>query len=392
MFGDIFSTARAPADSSQSEIGVMKQTYKVLSIVGARPQFVKAAMCSRALLSLQESGSAMDIRVEIIHTGQHYDKLLSDIFFEQMKIPRPAANLDVGSGSHAEMTARILVGMEREIVGRRPDLVLVYGDTNSTLGAALAAAKLGVPVAHVEAGLRSFNRRMPEEINRELTDKLSALLFCPTHQAVLNLDREGVSQGVHLIGDVMFDAALAFSVPARKGSVILESLGLVSQGYCLATVHRAENTDDPERLGGILQGLAMVAATRPVVLPLHPRTRQCVAAFGLEQVASSLIVTEPCSFLDMIRLEQEAALILTDSGGVQKEAYFHGVPCVTLRQETEWVETVTSGWNRLAGWRTESIAAAAQAAGPGQPIQEYGQGRAAEEVWKIIATFARAAD
>ncbi len=310
---------------------------KILAVVGARPQFVKAAMVSRAVLRHNERGGSPAVVEELVHTGQHYDHAMSQVFFDEMGIPPPSVNLAVGSGSHGQTTGRMLEGIEREIEARLPDWVLVYGDTNSTLAAALAAAKLHVPVAHVEAGLRSFNRRMPEEVNRVLTDHVAELLFCPTRAAVENLAREGIARGVHHVGDVMYDAALAFGEMARRRSRILEELGLTPKQYHLATVHRAENTDDRARLSGILEGLGELARETPVVLPLHPRTRKRIGESGLESVTGSIRLIEPVPFLDMVRLEQEAKVILTDSGGVQKEAYFHGVPCVTLRDETEWV-------------------------------------------------------
>ncbi len=350
----------------------------VLTVVGARPQFVKASMVSRAFASRARQG--VDLREEILHTGQHYDPAMSQVFFDQLAIPRPVANLEVGSGSHGEVTARMLLGIEAEILARRPDWVLVYGDTNSTLAGALAASKLHVPVAHVEAGLRSYDQRMPEEVNRVVTDHLSRLLLAPTRAAVDNLAREGLTRGVRAIGDVMFDAARVFGDLARRQSDVLQRLRLEAGGYFLATVHRAENVDDPARLSGILEGLGRAARSRVVLLPLHPRTRARILAAGLEGALAPLRVVEPAPFLDMVRLEQEARAILTDSGGVQKEAYFHGVPCVTLREVTEWVETVEAGWNRLVGADPARLEAALADLAPGRPIPDYGTGGAAEEV------------
>lgn len=312
---------------------------KIMTIVGARPQFIKAAPVSTAL-------AQAGLHEYLLHTGQHYDRAMSDVFFEELGLRRPDLNLDVGSGSHAAQTAGMLVGIERALLEQKPDAVLIYGDTNSTLAGALAAVKVHIPVAHVEAGLRSFNRRMPEEINRITADALSSLLFVPTETARRNLEREGQpAERIVWTGDVMFDAALVFGDAARKRSRILETLGLEDKGYVLATVHRAENTDVVERLGAILNGLVMAARESPVVFPLHPRTRKAVA--GLDLDLSGLRLIEPVGFLDMVRLEQGAAVIATDSGGVQKEAFFHRVPCVTLREETEWVETLDLGWNRL---------------------------------------------
>lgn len=295
-------------------------------MVGARPQFIKAAVVSRAL---REVGAAE----EILHTGQHFDASMSDQFFDELAIPHPTYNLGLGGLTHGAMTGQMLEGIERVLLDQRPDWVLVYGDTNSTLAGALAAVKLHVPVAHVEAGLRSFNRRMPEEVNRVLTDHASDLLFAPTSRAVENLAAERIAgPKVKQVGDVMYDAALFYGTEeVAKGN------------YVLATVHRAENTDDPSRLGAIVGGLREVARFMRVVLPLHPRTARLVTEADL----AGIDIVEPVGYLEMVRLERGAAVIATDSGGVQKEAFFYGVPCVTLRDETEWVELVDSGWNRL---------------------------------------------
>lgn len=346
---------------------------RILTIVGARPQFIKAAPVSAALAraGLQEF---------LLHTGQHYDRSMSEIFFEELGLRPPDLNLEVGSASHAEQTAAMLLGIERALLAQKPDWMVIYGDTNSTLAGALAAAKLHLPVAHVEAGLRSFNRRMPEEINRVVADVIADILFVPTATAQQNLQREGVpKERIIRTGDVMLDVALMFRDVARERSFILDRLGLTDGGYVLATVHRAENTDDPARLAVIVGGLATVARELQVVLPLHPRTRKLITA-GVVQTGGIQIV-EPVGFLDMLRLEMSAAVIATDSGGVQKEAFFHRVPCVTLRDETEWVESVELGWNRLcppveAGPLAAAVLAARGTAGrAGQP---YGDGRAAE--------------
>lgn len=359
---------------------------KILTVVGARPQFVKAAMVSKAIIGHNENGNSPVITEEIIHTGQHYDHDMSRIFFDEMGIPEPAVNLDVRSNLHGEMTGRMLAGIESEIIARKPDWVLVYGDTNSTLAAALAASKLHVKVAHVEAGLRSFNRKMPEEINRILTDHVSTLLFCPTSLAVENLKNEGIGkkETVIHVGDVMYDAALAFGEIAEKKSNILEKLSVRPKAYCLMTLHRAENTDSPERLSGILDAVKILAEETTVVFPVHPRTRRRIQELNMQGTISdspNLKCTEPVSFLDMVRLEQEATVILTDSGGVQKEAYFHGVPCVTLRNETEWNETVKSGWNRIVGnAEPAEIIKVMKNSMPGRPIVEYGNGNASEYI------------
>ncbi|MGH7061423.1 MAG: non-hydrolyzing UDP-N-acetylglucosamine 2-epimerase, partial [Stellaceae bacterium] len=304
---------------------------RILTVVGARPQFVKAAALSRAIKA--RGGEINEI---LVHTGQHFDPGMSQVFFDELGLDPPRYNLDIHSGSHGEMTGRMLAAVERLILDERPDLVLVPGDTTSTLAGALAAAKLHVPVAHLEAGLRSFNRRMPEEINRVLTDHLSALLLCPTATAVANLAREGIAAGVHDIGDVMYDATL-FAAAAARRSPVLERLGLAGRPYALATVHRAESTDDPGMLAAIVAFLRERAREHPVVFPLHPRTRQRFAASRPN--LDGIILCEPLGYLDMHRLLQSAAAVFTDSGGLQKEAYFHRVPCVTLRTLTEWVET-----------------------------------------------------
>lgn len=375
---------------------------KVLSVVGARPQFVKAAAVSRVLRG--DLGRELGLSEYLVHTGQHYDHGMSAVFFEELHIPRPDIDLGVGSGPHGAMTGRMLAAIEEVLLRERPGVVLVYGDTNSTLAAALAAAKVNIPVAHVEAGLRSFNRRMPEEVNRVVTDHVSSLLFCPTGTAADNLSREGITHGVELVGDVMYDASLYYRELAAGVSRRREELGLVPGGFALATVHRQENTDDASRLGSILRGLGRLAEDLPVVFPLHPRTRHAVASHGLEPLLNSLLVVEPLGYLDMVVLEQEAALIVTDSGGVQKEAFFYGVPCVTLRDETEWVETVNLGWNRLVGADEERIAASADFAlsqGEHRPLTErfeesgeiaarprpevYGDGHAAEKIVQLLS-------
>jgi len=314
---------------------------KTISIVGARPQFIKAAAVSRVLQKTQ------GVREVLVHTGQHYDANMSEVFFEELEIPRPDYNLGIGSATHGAQTGRMLEAIEEVLLREKPDWVLVYGDTNSTLAGALAAVKLHIPVAHIEAGLRSFNRRMPEEINRVLTDHASDILFAPTKAAVENLRREGISEEqIQLVGDVMYDAALYYGKKAECQSQSLNRLGLKPKEYILATIHRAENTDDPRRLRAIFEGLAEVDQEMKVVLPLHPRTRVVLVEVGLyDKVARSVCLIEPVGYLDMVMLEKNARAIATDSGGVQKEAFFHRVPCLTLREETEWVELVDLGWN-----------------------------------------------
>jgi len=344
---------------------------KVVTVVGARPQFIKAAPVSRVLRQHHTE--------VLVHTGQHYDENMSAVFFAELDLPQPDVNLGVGSGSHGAQTAAMLAGIEHVLLVEKPDRVLVYGDTNSTLAGALAAAKLHIPVAHVEAGLRSFNRVMPEEINRVLTDHISDLLFCPSQTAVDNLAAEGITRGVHLVGDVMADALLWAAERARVQSTILEQVGVQEKGYLLATVHRAENTDDPARLRTILDAFA--AFDEPIVFPIHPRTQARIATLNLKSKIQNLKSIAPVGYLDMVRLEQSARMILTDSGGIQKEAYWLGVPCVTLRDETEWVETVHAGWNVLVGADTARIVAAVREFAPPKerPVL-YGDGRAAERM------------
>jgi UDP-GlcNAc3NAcA epimerase len=342
--------------------------FRLMTVVGARPQFVKAAAISRALAGRD------DIEAILLHTGQHFDPAMSRIFFDELAITAPHVNLAIHGGNHGEMTGLMLTGIERVILAERPDLVLVPGDTNSTLAGALAAAKLQVPVAHLEAGLRSFNRAMPEEINRVLTDHLSQLLLCPTDTALDNLRREGIVEGVHHMGDVMYDATL-FAAAAARRSAVLDRLGLDGRDYAVATVHRAESTADRDTLAEIILYLKERARDCAVVLPLHPRTRAQIARWRLD--LGPIVACEPLGYLDMHRLMQRALAVYTDSGGLQKEAYFHRVPCVTLRDETEWVETVAAGWNRL--WKGPDYA-------PRRDIASYGDGHAAERAIDIIVT------
>jgi len=311
---------------------------KIVTVVGARPQFIKAAPVSRALRKQHTE--------ILVHTGQHYDNNMSAVFFEELDIPEPDYNLGIGSASHGAQTGAMLAAIEEVLLKERPDWMLVYGDTNSTLAGALAAVKLHIKVAHVEAGLRSFNRLMPEEINRLLTDHVSDLLLCPSQTAADNLKAEGVTRGVHVVGDVMADA-LAYAVARSAGrSQVLPRLGLTAKKYLLVTIHRAENTDDPGRITSILSALNDLQET--VVFPVHPRTRAVLEKLDCV-IQPHVLLIEPVGYLDMAQLEQSARMILTDSGGIQKEAYWLGVPCVTLRDETEWVETVAAGWNVLAG-------------------------------------------
>jgi len=340
---------------------------KIVSVVGARPQFIKAAAVSRVLRERHEE--------VLIHTGQHYDYEMSGIFFDGLEIPPPDANLEVGSGGHGAQTGAMLKAIENVLIAERPDYTLIYGDTNSTLAGALAASKLCIPVAHVEAGLRSFNRRMPEEINRVLTDHLSTLLLCPTETGVVNLQREGIIDGVHNIGDVMYDAA-CFAAAASGRSRILDRLGLVERSYAVATVHRAESTESKAALAEIVEFLRRQARDRIIVFPLHPRTRKRIAEWRLD--LGDILACEPFGYLDMHRLLRSSVAVFTDSGGLQKEAYFHKVPCVTLRSETEWVETINAGWNRL--WKGPDYA-------PRREISAFGDGHAADRAVELLINF-----
>lgn len=320
---------------------------KLLTIIGARPQFIKAATVSRVVRQRD------DISEVLVHTGQHYDANMSDVFFKELDIPRPDHHLGIGGGPHGQMTGRQLEAIETVLLFEKPDMVLVYGDTNSTLAGALAAVKLHIPVAHVEAGLRSFNRKMPEEINRILTDHAADLLFAPTQTAMTNLANEGLKgKRLHLVGDVMYDAALFYRERAQKPDWF-DDLSITDGNFVLATIHRAENTDDPARLSAIFEGLARSEC--PIILPMHPRTRQRLADMGISP-AANLHLVNPTGYLEMIWLEMHCVVVATDSGGVQKEAYFHRKSCVTLRDETEWVELVEAGWNTLVGANAEMIA------------------------------------
>jgi UDP-N-acetylglucosamine 2-epimerase len=348
---------------------------RVATVIGARPQLIKAAAVSRVLRQHHTE--------ILIHTGQHYDPGMSDVFFDELQIDAPAVNLAVGSGMHGEQTAAMLAGIERVLVNERPDWVMVYGDTNSTLAGALAASKLRIPIAHVEAGLRSFNRAMPEETNRVVADHLSDLLLCPSRSAVENLAAEGIRAGVHVVGDVMFDALMFARDRAQTRSDVLTRLGLAERRYVVATVHRAENTDDPARLAGILGALDQSA--HRVVFPVHPRTRKVIARSGAP-AAGPVSFIDPLGYLDMVRLVGGARAVVTDSGGLQKEAYWLAVPCVTVRDETEWVETVAAGWNTVVGSdRDRIVAALRHFAPPAHRPAIYGEAGAAERCVRLLA-------
>lgn len=351
---------------------------KIITIIGARPQFIKAAVMSSAFAGRPE------IKEAVVHTGQHYDSNMSDIFFEELQIPKPAYNLNIGGGTHGQNTGRMIESIENVLLQEKPDMVLVYGDTDSTLAGALAASKLHIPIAHVEAGLRSYNRRMPEEINRILTDQISTLLFTPTNGAKETLINEGINaNNIHVVGDIMYDATLKFKGIALKNTDILSKLGLTERPYVLATIHRAENTDSTDRMNNILEGLR--ASNFDIILPLHPRTKSTIEKHGIK-FPDNVQCIDPIGYLDMQILESYATAIATDSGGVQKEAYFHGVPCVTLRNETEWVELVESGANIIAGADSKKIADALRRASQIKisTPEIYGDGRTGKIIAEII--------
>ena len=349
---------------------------KFVSIVGARPQFIKAFPLSVALRKRQQE--------VLVHTGQHYNYEMSEVFFKDLGLPKPDYQLGIGSGSHGAQTGAMLQAIESVLQKEEPDIVVVYGDTNSTLAGALAAAKLNIPIAHIEAGLRSFNRAMPEEINRVLTDHVSTWLFAPSVAARNQLAAEGIRREVHVVGDIMYDALLLYRGYSDDRSMILSRLNLSPREYMLATVHRAENTDDRERLAEIFEGLDLLE--KPVVVPLHPRTRNCLQQFGITP-GVNVRCLDPLGYLDMLKLQSQAACILTDSGGVQKEAYYLKVPCVTLRMETEWMETVNAGWNIVCGTNPSQIVGATHKMVSCHALHPdlYGDGTAAEKIVKILS-------
>lgn len=350
---------------------------RVTTILGARPQFIKAAPVSRALRRCFDE--------RLVHTGQHYDAQMSEVFFAELAIPAPDLALHVGSGSHGTQTGRMLEALDAELQAHRPDAVLVYGDTNSTLAGALAAAKLGIPVVHVEAGLRSFVRDMPEEINRVLTDRISTLCCCPSDVARQHLAAEGITQGVQVVGDVMLDAVLDAAQRVGHDTALLATLGVDAGRYALATVHRANNTDDPARLRAIVEALG--ALDLPTLWPVHPRTRAAMARSGITMPAS-VIACDPLGYLAMVTALTHAAVVVTDSGGLQKEAYWLGVPCVTVRDETEWTETVREGWNTLVGADGAALVQAARHRHrPDTARDAYGTAGAAERVTQAIGAL-----
>lgn len=346
---------------------------KIVTVIGARPQFIKAAVVSRAIANTE------DIEEVIVHTGQHFDSNMSDVFFEEMSIPHPQYNLNINGLGHGAMTGQMLEKIEEVLIKEKPDWVLVYGDTNSTIAGALAAKKLHIKVAHVEAGLRSFNIDMPEEVNRILTDRISDILFCPTSTAVNNLNQEGYTNldcTVKEVGDVMQDAAIFYAAKAKKPEIDIPEV------FALCTVHRAENTDSPERLKNIFKALEEISKETPVVLPLHPRTKAKLTALGYDFGKSAIRFINPVGYLEMVWLLSNCKFVLTDSGGLQKEAYFFSKPCVTMRDETEWVELVENGFNKLAGADTERIVSLASEAAHNRSLnfdkRLYGNGDAGE--------------
>jgi UDP-GlcNAc3NAcA epimerase len=376
-------TAAAPPASfpanTQAMIGPIAAPFhvRIATIIGNRPQFVKAAAVSRGL---RERFDEL-----IIHTGQHYDDELSRVFFDELDVPRPVHELGAGTGSNTAQTARILAALEPVLEEVRPQLALVYGDTNSTLAGALAAAQAGIPLGHVEAGMRSFDRAMPEELNRVLADHASDLLLCSTQTAIENLEREGARGEAHLVGDVMADVSLAFRDIAEERSTILTEFGLEPGGYLVVTAHRAGNVDDPERLAALVTLLERLP--RPVIFPLHPRTRARLENAGLLERLDGVTLVGPLGYLDFLKLARHARALLTDSGGVQKEAYLLGVPCVTLRDRTEWVETVEVGWNVLVDLDAGAALAALERSPPAERPELYGGGQAARRVAEVLAAY-----
>ena len=358
---------------------------RIISIIGARPQFIKASAISRAIREYNKNGIDT-ISETIIHTGQHFDKNMSNVFFKELNIPEPDFNLEIAGLNHGAMTGRMLEKIENILEEIQPNVVLIYGDTNSTLAGALAASKLHIPIAHIEAGLRSFNMSMPEEINRILSDRISTLLFCPTEEAVKNLRTESLAKGVYNVGDVMYDAVKYYGDRAIT-NISLNKWNLKNKEYALCTIHRAENTNDSLRLASILDALHEINKDCKVIFPLHPRTRQLISSYGMDTKLIGMNIIEPVSYLEMLRLEHSALAILTDSGGIQKEAFFNQIPCITLRDETEWIETVQLGWNQVVGIDKDKILDSFYGISDRHTqagTNPYGDGTAAEQILNIM--------
>ena len=353
---------------------------KILTIAGTRPQLVKIAAVSRVL--------RQSFNEVLVNTGQHYDYNMAGVFFDELKIPKPDYDLGIGSDTHGRQTGRMMIAVEEVVEKEKPDAILVYGDTNSTLAGAIVASKLHIPIFHIEAGLRSFNKMMPEEVNRIMTDHVSTLLFAPTDLAVGNLTQEGVKDGVHKVGDVMYDAVL-FNMGIATERYTLADFNLNKGEYVLGTIHRADNTDDKERLAAILHAFSKIEEI--VYLPLHPRTKSEINSFGLNNIlenAANIKIVEPVSYLEMLLLEKNAKAIVTDSGGVQKEAYFAKVPCITLRDQTEWMETIETGWNQLVNPLEVDLAEKLSDLKYGQPVDDlYGDGNAAKKIVAVLESY-----
>lgn len=354
---------------------------KIMSIIGARPQFIKCAPVSK---EIRKNNKEI-----IVHTGQHYDKTMSNLFFNELKIPKPDYNLGVGSGSHGYQTGQMLIKIEKVLFKEKPDFVLVYGDTNTTLAGALATVKLHIPIGHIESGLRSFDRKMPEEINRIISDHISNILFAPTENAVINLNKEGIKNGVFQVGDVMYDALIRNIKIAEEKSTIFSKFKIEPNQYFLATIHRPSNTDNKKNLENIFSAFSNIEET--IIFPIHPRTAKFIKNHNLkDKIGKNVIITEPLGYLDFITLEKNAKKIFTDSGGVQKEAYFLKIPCITLRENTEWIETVKDGWNILVGSDKGKIVDACINFNPiGKQNNYFGKGEASKKIREIIEDYLR---
>jgi UDP-N-acetylglucosamine 2-epimerase len=370
-----------------------KDTIKIATVIGARPQFIKAASLSRYIKKISNSinNNLINLQEIIIHTGQHYDFNMNDTFFNELELPKPDYNLGIGSDTHARQTGRMMIELENILLSEKPDYVLIYGDTNSTIAGSLTAVKMDIPLAHVEAGLRSYDRKMPEEVNRVVSDTVSTLLFCPTDVAVTNLKKEGITKNVHNVGDIMLETYQYYKDKAEKSSKILKVLGLKPKKYFLCTIHRVSNTDNKNNLKNILVGLS--ESKKQIILPIHPRTKKIIEQNQdiKDLIGGNINIIDPIGYFDMIMLEKNARKIITDSGGVQKEAYFNKVPCITLRENTEWVETIHNGVNILAGIVPENITEAINNFLPDEKrftTNLFGDGQTSAKIIKIISEFA----